>query len=57
MLADLPGHLRAQRYGSAHRAQPAVLVVAAQDEQPGAGQGAGDGADDGLGAITSSLVK
>lgn len=37
VLADLPGHLRAQRYRPAHSTQPAVLVAAAEDKEPGAG--------------------
>ncbi|MFD3542525.1 hypothetical protein ACFWUQ_23955 [Streptomyces sp. NPDC058662] len=41
MFGDLPGGVRAQRYGSADGAQSAVLVVAAEDEELRAGQGAG----------------
>ncbi|MEV7442846.1 hypothetical protein AB0O22_17095 [Streptomyces sp. NPDC091204] len=57
VLGDLPGGIRAQRYGPADRAQPAILIVAAEDEELRAGQGAGDRADDRLGGVPSSLVK
>ncbi|MEU6868895.1 hypothetical protein ABZ924_37685 [Streptomyces sp. NPDC046876] len=33
VLADLPGNLRAQRYGPTDRPQPTVLVVAAEDKE------------------------
>ncbi|WP_405834237.1 hypothetical protein [Streptomyces sp. NBC_00105] len=33
VLGDLPGRVRAQSYGPADRAQPTVLVVAAEDEE------------------------
>ncbi|MGW6846402.1 MULTISPECIES: hypothetical protein [unclassified Streptomyces] len=48
VLGDPPGGVRAQRYGPAHRAQPAVPVLAAEDEQAGTDQGAGDRADQAL---------
>ncbi|MEU9945369.1 hypothetical protein [Streptomyces lavendulae] len=57
MPGDLPGGIRAQRYGAADRAQSAVGVVAAEDEKLRAGQGAGDRADDRLRGVPSSLVK
>ncbi|MFD9727374.1 hypothetical protein [Streptomyces sp. NPDC059072] len=57
MLGDLAGLVRAQRYRAADRAQPARLVVAAEEQELRAGQGAGDRADDRLGAVASSLVK
>ncbi|MCX5174610.1 hypothetical protein [Streptomyces virginiae] len=39
VLGDLPGGVRAQRYGAADSARPAALVVAAEDEELRAGQG------------------
>ncbi|UUU37808.1 hypothetical protein [Streptomyces sp. NBC_00162] len=54
MLGNLPGGVRAQRYGAADSAQPAVVVVAAEDEELRAGQGAGDRADDRFGGVASS---
>ncbi|KOU22734.1 hypothetical protein ADK52_20140 [Streptomyces sp. WM6372] len=54
VLADLPGGLRAKRYGAADRAQSARLVVAAEDQELRAVQGSGDGADDRCGGVPSS---
>ncbi|WP_314249913.1 hypothetical protein [Streptomyces sp. DSM 40907] len=39
VLGDLPGGVRAQRNGPADCARPAVLVLAAEDEKPGAVRG------------------
>ncbi|MFF1415390.1 hypothetical protein ACFVX6_37415 [Streptomyces sp. NPDC058289] len=41
VLRDQVGHLRAQGDGAADRAQPAVVVVAAEDEELRAGKSAG----------------
>ncbi|MFJ9648902.1 hypothetical protein [Streptomyces sp. NPDC101206] len=54
VLSDLPGHIRAQRYGPADRAQPARLVQVAENEETGAAQGAGHGAYDRLSGVSSS---
>ncbi|MFD3699612.1 hypothetical protein ACFWUZ_26360 [Streptomyces sp. NPDC058646] len=57
VLRDVAGLVRAQRNRTSDRAQAACLIVAAEDEELGAGQGAGDGADDRFGGVPSPLVK
>ncbi len=56
-LGNLPCLVRAQGCGAADSAQPAGVVVAAEDEELRAGEGAGDATDDRFGGIPTTLVK
>lgn len=54
LFGELPGGIRVYQAAAAHRAQRALVVVAAEQKSLGAAQGAGDGTDDGLGGVTAT---
>ncbi|GAA0299118.1 hypothetical protein GCM10010302_42090 [Streptomyces polychromogenes] len=53
VLTHLAGLTRVQRDRAADGAEPAVLVVVAEDQELWAGEAAGDGTDDRFGGVAS----